>query len=213
MNVVRDVCEQQQAELHEIWPLAAKELPKQLPLFQRRNWYLAWSACDYLTQRDGFGPLSPETLEASTEVYIPARMEILTYKGKTVVMDGAHNAQKIQTLVHSLKNRFPKQPIAVLFSSVEANSRRTRSAAKEVAEIAEQVIITSFSGEQDSPKQSVNPAKVAEIFHGLGYDNWQVIAEPEAALDALVKRPEPVLLITGSFYLLNHIRPLLLPKK
>lgn len=212
MQVVREVCQQQQAELHEIEPRPAKELPDNLPLFQRRNWYLAFSAYTFVANRDSLADLTPEQLASTTSTYIPARMEIVEKNDKTLVLDGAHNAQKIETLIKSMKRRFPTQETAVLFSLVQSKSTRTRAALKEVIKIAEHIIITSFDIEQDLRKLSTSSLKIAQYCDELGFNNFEIIEDPAQAYKALLKRSEPVLLITGSFYLLNHIRPIVFKK-
>ncbi len=212
MNVLREVCDQQQAELHEVWPLSDSELPKNLPLFQRKNWYLALSVYRYLAQRDGLSELTEQQLATTTETHIPARMETFERGKKIVILDGAHNAQKLEALVRSIRARYPNQDIALLFGLAQTKGRRTRSSIGVATKFAHHIIITSFAGEQDIPKVSVPTKSMAEECKHLGYNDWEIVADSVAALGVLLRRPEPVLLVAGSFYLLNHIRPLMLEK-
>ncbi len=210
MAVLREVCEQQQAELHEIWPLRNAELPKNLPLFQRKNWYLALSVYRTLAERDGLPELSKKNLATTTETYIPARMETIQKGKKVVILDAAHNAQKLEALAQSITARYPDKKIALLFSVAQTKGRRTRSSVAVATKLADHMIITSFAGEQDVPKVSVQPRAIAEHCHLLGFDEWEIVADPQAAYKALLKRPEEILVVAGSFYLLNHVRPLIL---
>ncbi len=57
-------------------------------------------------------------------------------------------------------------------------------------------------------KQSVDPLKIAEHCAALGFESIEIIVDPKEAFKKLLQRLEPVLLVSGSFYLLNHIRPL-----
>lgn len=209
MQIVREVAEREQAELHEVWPLTAKELPASLPLFQRRNWYLALMVYVVLSSRDNLPELNESQLSESSQVYIPARMEIIAHKEKTIIVDGAHNAQKLESLAGSIKAKYPKQKVAVLFSLLHSKADRLRSNLEPLLSLADQVIITTFDTEYSAGKTSMNPLKIAEACDALGYQNWQIIDSPKAAFKALQKCEEPILLVTGSFYLLNHIRPLL----
>ena len=210
MDVIREVCEQNQATLHEVWEVPAHELPSNLPLFQRRNWYLAWSAYEFLVDRDKLPQASEEKLAATTAAYIPARMEIIPLKaGKTLVLDGAHNAQKIAVLMKSLKARFPKATFAVMLSFGQNKDFQLRSSLAEITAVADHLIITSFGNPKDVYKTSINPIKIAEQCHVLGYDAWESISDTDKAYKALIKRPESVLLVTGSFYLLHGLRPLI----
>jgi dihydrofolate synthase/folylpolyglutamate synthase len=207
MTVAREVCEQQHAELHEVWPLAAKELPTNLPLFQRRNWYLAWSVYQFVRDRDGLSELNERQIQESTEVLVPARMEIIELAGKIVVMDGAHNPQKMQAFIKSLKSRFPKAHFAVMFALANHKNESLKATLKVITPVASHLIITSFDVNEDNHHRSVAPMKVAEAYHTMGYDNWETISNPEQAFAALCNRPEEVIVVTGSFYLLNHVRP------
>jgi dihydrofolate synthase / folylpolyglutamate synthase len=208
LNVVREVCEAQSAELHEIMPMKSAELPTNLPLFQRRNWYLAFCVYEYIADRDGVGKLSEQQLAITTEIKIPARMETLVFRDKVVIMDGAHNAQKLQTLFKSIKNQYPRHEIAALISLKQTKGIRTQTSLEVIVKHVSWLGITSFNSEDDAPYKSVEPAKLAERCHMMGFDRWEIIDDPKQAFTEFLKRPEPILLATGSFYLLNHIRPI-----
>lgn len=207
MEVVREVCEQQHAELHEVMPLAAKQLPHNLPLFQRRNWYLAWSVYEYLAGRDSLPRLDENRLHTSTAVLVPARMEVIEWQGKTIVMDGAHNEQKMHALMKSLKAKFPHATFACMFSLAHHKTEQLKATLAVIGSLTNHVIITAFETDQDDRHRSLSIVKVAEAYHTMGYDNWETIANPEDAVAALIKRSEEVLVITGSLYLLNYVRP------
>lgn len=212
MSVVREVCSQQQATFHEILPIGNKDLPKNLPLFQRRNWYLALSAFQFVAERDELNPPSEIVLANSTQTYIPARMEVLQIAGHTIILDGAHNAQKFKALVSSVKNQFPDKQIAILIGMVQGKGAGLQNNLRVLRPLIGHTIITAFVGQQDMQKLSIDPLKIAEAYDKLGLSDFEIIDDPEAAFNRLLARPETVLLVTGSFYLLNHIRPLLSKK-
>jgi dihydrofolate synthase / folylpolyglutamate synthase len=210
MDVVREICEQIHGELHEVWELQPSQLPKNLVLFQRRNWYLALMAYDYLSKRDCLPELGESQLAESTAVAVPARMETFIYKDKTIILDGAHNAQKMHALAISVHKAYGKQSVALLISLVQSKNFKIRTSLQEVLATADHAIITGFDTTQDMRKQSVKPVKIAEHCLDLGFDSIDIVEDPQTAFKRLLDRPEPVLLVTGSFYLLNHIRPLVL---
>lgn len=209
MAVIREVCNAHAADLHEIVPVKSGELPKALPLFQRRNWYLAYCTYRYVAERDGLPAATEQQLANSTLTKVPARMEVVKLKDKLLIMDGAHNAQKLQTLFKSIRAQYPKQDIAALISMKHTKGIRTQTSLDVIVRYVSWLGITSFTGEQDTPYRSVEPAKIAERCHMMGFDEWKIDDDPEEAFKQLLKRPEPVLLVTGSFYLLNHIRPII----
>lgn len=212
MEVLRKASDQARAELHKVLPKKPSELPKQLPLYQRRNWYLAFMVYEFLSKRDGLPALNESQLAESINTYIPARMEIVQFKDKTIVFDGAHNGQKMHALVDSMRHRFKNQKVAVLFSLVKSKKQRTVATLSEITKVADHVIITGFDVEQDLRKMSVRALDVAQYFEQLDFHDWEIVDAPGQALARLLQRKEEVLLITGSFYLLNQIRPIFMEK-
>ncbi len=180
----------------------------ELPIFQQRNLQLALQAVNAALQRDGREPISQTQYAQAAQTYIPGRMEIIKLAGKTIVLDGAHNAQKFVALSESLRARFPQQDIAVLAAFAEGDGQRLSGALKVIGSFASDMIITSFVSAKDYVRRSVDTAKVALQAQAIGLTT-QIEPNSAAAFTALLARPEPVLLVTGSFYLLNHIRPLI----
>lgn len=177
-----------------------------MPLFQQRNFYLAEKAIAYVLQRDG-ALLTDAQKDRARTAYVPGRMEIINYRGKTIILDGAHNAQKLNMLKSSITHEFGNPKIAVLIGFVESDEQRITSALSVLSGLADYYVATSFVSAKDYIKHSVNPQVIAD-----SCPNLTVQVEPDVtkAFKVLLARPEPVLLVTGSFYLLNHIRPLML---
>lgn len=205
MDIIREVCSQQHAELHEVWPLRSSELPHSLPLFQRRNWYLAFAAFGLLADRDSLGELTEPQLGQTASVLIPARMERRKIGTKTVIMDGAHNAQKLEALVASIKHDFPKQKLPILISLVTTKQTRLSQCIEAVLPICQEMIITTFSTAQGE-KVSVDPLKIAEACEALDFEHWTIVDDPQNAYKQLLKTKTDTCIVTGSFYLLNHVR-------
>jgi folylpolyglutamate synthase/dihydropteroate synthase len=136
-------------------------------------------------------------------------MEEIVYGGKTIIMDGAHNAQKLHALSQSVRNKYPDKSIAGLVSFVGQRSYRLEHAVKELLQLLDHSIITSFNSPQDSPHASVDTDELLKIFNHYDAKSVQIVTDPAAALQKLLDRPEKIVLVAGSFYLLNHIRPLL----
>ncbi len=209
MDVIREVSRQQQAELHEVRSPSADQLPDKLPLFQQRNWFLASHVYDYVAERDHLTLINAKDLQSTQSTQIPARMEIIKRGGSTLVIDGAHNGQKLAALGASLEDMFGKQKTVVLFSLVQSSNLRLRTSLKALTDFADHIIITSFETQEDFIKQSVNPRRMVEAFKSLNFESVEVITNPAEAYKALQKRPQPLKVVTGSFYLLNHIRPII----
>ena len=151
--------------------------------------------------------------QAAAAVNIPARMEIFRYKDKTVILDGAHNAQKLHAFLSSVEEMFQGEKIAVLVSFAANRDYRLKDSLRELSKVTDDLIVTAFENNQDVQHKSVEPDIIANIAKAKGVNNVKIIRNPKTALEALLKRPEHLLLVTGSFYLLNHIRPLMLELK
>ena len=211
MDVLRQRSDKYQAKLYEITP-ETLEISANLPLFQQRNWQLAKAVSSFVVKRDGLPALTTDQLKTSIDTLIPARMEIIKTGDKTLILDGSHNDQKMKVLVGSIEASFPGKKAALLISLVAGRNRPPTKVFKQLSKIATSVILTSFSMEQDLHQFPINPEKLADVCAGLGFKKIRIIQNPVAAYGELLKQPEPLLLVTGSFYLLNHIRPLVFNK-
>lgn len=208
-DVIRTVAAQKQAVLHEFLAAEPDAVVRDLPAFQKRNWYLAEQVVSYILKRDKLSPLTEENLKKSTTIYIPARMEVINYKAKKLILDGSHNQQKLNTLTTAIRDWYPNQKVAVLVGLLEEKDNELHDALLEITKIANFIITTSFFAGQDIPRDPMDPEHMKSLFAQLGFSEVESIAQPEHALAALLERPEEILLVTGSFYLLNHVRPII----
>lgn len=181
-----------------------------LPLFQQRNFSLARKVVRYVLDRDG-GTVTREQEKLAAHTVIPARMEIRKAAGKTIVVDGAHNPQKLHALMQSVRAQYPDTDIAVLvgFAKSRTPANRSNAGIREVANVAAHIILTSFSVNRLQPHDSDSPASAAATLRDIGFAPYEIAEDPVHAFRLLLQRPEPVAVVTGSFYLLNTIRPLL----
>lgn len=207
MSVVQRVVADQQATLHVLHGQDSIEHPD-LPLFQQRNLGLAAQTVNYVLRRDFQQSLERSALYRAAETRIPARLERRQVGGKTVIIDGSHNQQKLTTLFESIEQLYPDQPVAVLCAFVGGNRERWQGGLRLLAERAEHIIFTEFHSQQDMPKTSVAATELNEFCKELDNTESEVITDPAAAYQTLLARDEPLLIVTGSFYLLNHVRPL-----
>jgi dihydrofolate synthase / folylpolyglutamate synthase len=208
MDVFTEAARQKQAQLYMLSRVPVHPEADDLPLFQRRNYGLAYAAVHYICQRDHLPAPAAEALHLAAHTHIPGRMELLRLRNKTLILDASHNAQKLHALAESIRQQFPRRPVAVLAALIAGRVGRMEAAAKELSELADYLIVSSFSGGRDGPVHSLDPEVIAKACEKDGATSVDVIADPEAAFARLQKRPEKVLVVTGSFYLLNHIRPL-----
>jgi dihydrofolate synthase/folylpolyglutamate synthase len=210
-DIINQQCAHQYAELHLIEPLTSVVSDLSfLPLFQQRNFYLAQQAVNYTIERDSILQLSPRSVIAAAKTHIPARMETFNYKDKIIILDGAHNAQKLHALVESISSKYSGQSAAAMISFSALNaSTRLNDGLQEISRLVKHVIVTEFGVDQDIHQQSVEAEVITHACQEIGLKSI-VIRDPIAAFKALLTSPEKILLVTGSFYLLNPVRPYVL---
>lgn len=207
MDVIKQHCKVKQAPLHIVNQTREMREHHQavgpMPDYQLRNWLLAHAVYMYVAERDGLKHLTRQVLRSTQLVQVPARMDVLKLKGKTIVMDGAHNEQKMTTFLRSFQRLYPGVKPVVMIGL--KNGKEYESLVPLLAPLASSVIVTTFETTQDLPVTSMDPAPVAEAFAKQGVVAHS-IADQESALQALLESPEKVCIITGSFYLLSQLR-------
>ncbi len=205
---IRERAQQEHAVLTVVSP---EDLPflKDVPPFAARNWQLAQAVYELLAARDDLPELSQAKLTGTAHTLVPARMEVVKVGNKTVVLDGSHNQQKLAALRQGLEARFGDQPKALLTSFVRTKSNLIAEAAAEIVPAFQGVIVTSYETKQDNHHHSLPTGEIEAACRAAGATDVQVITDPKTAFEALLARAEPVLVVTGSFYLLNHIRPII----
>lgn len=206
MAVFRLVAQKQQATFQAVTDETA---PNLLPDFQHRNWALAKAAYEYVKNRDGLSVLDASDERTVAEQTPPGRWEIYNYKDKAIILDGAHNPQKMQALAMSLAAA-DISSVAVLANFLAAPWDKVSPALAYLQPYAHHLIIPEFQVGQDSKGRHSLTAK--DLAHYAGQQHFVSIeAQPDlaTALAALLRRPEKTLLVTGSLYLVSAVRPIM----
>lgn len=180
-----------------------KEVFKTLPGFQRRNWLLANQVLNYVSRRDSLTALTEEELSATMKVNVPGRMDAHIIKGKTVILDGAHNEQKMRAFVSSFQKLYPGKKAAILLGLKEG--KEYESVLPLLKPICIQLVVTSFATTQDLPIKAIKPSILAEAAQRLKFSNVAVEPNAQKALDLLINSTADTVVVTGSFYLLGNL--------
>ena len=217
-SVVMRVFEAEVAELHAILNVLSdyddlsRGVPKteivKLPQYQQRNWLLAKKVYDYIVQRDNLPVLEPEQLVTSMQVKIPGRMDIWAIDGKTLVMDGAHNEQKMTAFVASFQALYPNQKATVVLALKKGKEYETVLPLLEP--ICSNLIVTSFDTFQDLPIVSIEPELLAREASRLGFKNVKTEHDYIKAYELANSSSDDIVVITGSFYLLSSLRTVII---
>lgn len=179
-------------------------LLEDLPLYQQRNWLIARRVYRYVTERDSLPLIADAKLQKTQSLQVPARMEIRKHGSKTLVMDGAHNEQKMTAFVSSFTELFPGVKPAVLVAL--KTGKEYQAVSPLLAQLAAQIIVTTFDTSQDLPARSMDPELFADALRAAGAQNVRVVPNQRLAYDTLMQTAQTTRVITGSFYLLSQLR-------
>lgn len=215
MNAQKSVIENQIREIVKVKSAnliiqSSNEIIPNLPLppFHVRNFNLAIAVYKYLLKRDELSLIGQDEMVIASQVLIPARMEVIKHLGKTIVLDGSHNEQKLKALKIALQQQFPDKEIDLLVSMGINKIDQVKLSLRQLRKISDSITITKFRLGLDEYRSPINPATLEKLCHELGFEKVQTISDPTEAFNYLSKPNQRILVITGSFYLLNHIRPL-----
>lgn len=211
MSVIKKRCSEHDAELHLVKPDQQNyDDLTSLPLFQKRNLHLAVQAVNYILRRDHGKTLTTGEIQRAADVYIPGRMEMVSYNNRTIILDGSHNEQKISALVESMRQKYPTDSIALLVSFGENKQTSVMNCLKLLRTISPSIILTAFNLGQDEVRVAIKPDALAILAEEVGFIDIITEPEPHKALELLAEKTADIGLVTGSFYLLNHIREVVL---
>ncbi len=139
--------------------------------------------------------------------FIPGRLEIVSRK-PLVILDGAHNPDKMRAMVESVKTIFPNKKVRVIIAIKDDKN------AKEMLEIllpiCRELIFTGYKIKADQGiVKSYKPRKLLNLFLSIGITcKANVISDPKKSLDLAIKHvnPNDIILVTGSLYLVGVIK-------
>lgn len=174
---------------------------------QLRNWTLARAAAEYVQQRDGRP--APARLPSPQQpgMIPPGRLETHSVGPVTVILDGAHNPQKLTSLVEALHSRGVERAV-VLASFVRAPEAKLAGNLLALRDFATELILAPFTMLQDLAKESPPAAELAAEARRVGFGRVTGEESLPAALDRALAAGAPVVVITGSLYFVAQLRPL-----
>ncbi len=172
--------------------------------YQHENVSLALASLYDLSKRDGFNYDASLTATTLRSLQFRGRFEIKKVGDKTVVLDGAHNPQKMAAFIQSLKREYPDQHFDFLIAF--SKTKDFDSMLDEIVPVASHIIVTTFGeGTQGMHICAQDPELIRTSLQKKGCDNVTVVKDCISAWLALLKRNSSVSVVTGSLYLLSDI--------
>jgi len=160
-----------------------------------------------------FGLSVPDDVIEQTlpTIRIPGRLEVVA-QSPTIVLDGAHNPDKMNALLATLPEYFTYKRLIV----VAAFTRRHDVAAMlaRLAPVVDHIVLTSFTMYGDfGPGQAIPPHELAALFATFQpRGTSEVVPDPIAAVAAAREwaNSDDCVCVTGSLYLVGAVRDTLL---
>lgn len=176
--------------------------------YQAENCSLALTVFYYLSKRDNFIPDETKIRQCLKSINFIGRMESVFIKNKTLILDGAHNPQKMKSFIDSLRLAYPNKKFSFLIAFREGKD--FRSMIDYIIPVATKIILTDYvTTSYDMVHHSVSPEIIVKYFKKKKFHNYEIIRDKSLAIDQLIKYSEKTVVITGSFYLLSTIYPIL----
>ncbi len=171
-----------------------------LALPGRHQRYNAAVALGALEVAGGAFPVSGALIrEGLATVSWPGRFEVMLER-PTVVLDGAHNGEGVKALVETIEDFRQGRRIKLLFASME--DKEWRLMLNMLVDVVDEMVLTRVSMERSAvPKQLAS--------HVAGRVPHRVMNDARQGLGYLLTsaRPEDIVLVAGSLYLLGEVRP------
>lgn len=141
-------------------------------------------------------------------LYIPARMDVIAINNKKLIIDGAHNPQKMESFLKSLTHIFglDKKVFLIAFKT----GKDTEQMLRMIAPHASQIILTSFElHNQDMPHFSQSPEELKQMLLQQGYNSVVVVPSSQQGLELALGTTGEEVVITGSLYFASVLYQLL----
>jgi dihydrofolate synthase / folylpolyglutamate synthase len=167
--------------------------------FQRRNAATAIATMEQLPPALRPNPAQIES--AFAELIIPGRMEV--YPGHpTLVFDIAHNVEKAEELVRSLRERFAERHFTYVVAI--SASKDATEILRTLASLPANFVFTSFD---TAGREATNPMRLLRIAEKIG--TWgRSVGDPIDALSVARRSAaaNDVIVVTGSTFLVAALR-------
>lgn len=174
--------------------------------YQAENAGVALATLAALSKRDNFSLDENKIKTALRAAHFAGRFDVKKIKGKTVILDGAHNPQKMSSFIKSLKKVYPGKKFHFLISFKKGKDYP--DILKHITPVATKITITDFYvANQDLTHISEEPHVIQKHLQKLGYKNIEITKNPKLAFQKVLAQNDDV--ITGSLYFLSVIYPLL----
>lgn len=171
--------------------------------YQAENAGLALAVLSYLSQRDTFPIREENARRALKHIVIPGRFQTFRKNGVEIIIDGAHNPQKMEAFINSLQQKYQNKKLHFLIAFKQAKDYKKML--KIILPVAKSIVLTDFShAKQGFHIASVSPQEIAKQLEMWQFSNHQISSKPVSVLREYSSSDTP-LVVTGSLYLVGDV--------
>ena len=177
-----------------------------IPPFQQDNFKLAQAVVRYIAKRDGLMNADEAVVAACIYNTPPGRFEVYKAGKVTIILDGAHNPQKLAAFCNALRLQYDS-PYTWLVGFIEAPDEKIENCLEQIYMPANEYYFTNFRVRQDiKSRKSVDMYELVDRT-----DDWDAfvsaVSNPVQVLEKIVhSQKQRTVVITGSLYLVAKLR-------
>ena len=174
---------------------------------QVENVVVALKTFSLIAKRDGFMINEKKMNDVLLKLSFLGRMDIITINNKQIILDGAHNVQKMNSLIKTLQKIYPNQKSVFLLAF--KNGKDYQQMIKKIIPLASEIILTQFGSlSQDLPHKSQDLNNMAEFLKKNHFTKVFQFQKSKDALEFCLQKKENIV-VTGSLYFMAEIYTLL----
>lgn len=175
---------------------------------QAENCSLALACLALLAKREKFKINEQKLRKALKKISIPGRFNILKHEDKKVIIDGAHNPQKMQIFIKNLSQIFPGQKFDFVLAFKKGKD--FKKMLEKIIPLADKIYLSSFSVHKAATHlNSVDSNIVSSYLKKKKFKNIEVVTSNQKEILSVIKSSKKPVAITGSLYLIGSIYPYL----
>ncbi|MFH0773133.1 MAG: cyanophycin synthetase [bacterium] len=174
---------------------------------QAQNAALAIATLCYLSKRDKFNINQEIAISMLKTLRFKGRFDILSQNNNHIILDGAHNVQKMRALLKTVRKLYPNKKFTFVLAF--KRGKEYQKMVELIIPFAERMVITHiFSDNQDLHHFSVPPNNIIEEIKRLGFSRV-VVKNNIADIIKMMQQESSSFVVSGSLYLLGDIYKLL----
>jgi dihydrofolate synthase / folylpolyglutamate synthase len=172
--------------------------------FQAKNCSLALKISEFALKKQNILINWQKIVKILPKLRFKGRVDLIEFDNKTIILDGAHNPQKMKAFTQTLRKIFPNEKFVFLVAFLD--NKEVLEMLQTFEFLAEKIIFTTFNlkNTQAISRNSVSIQTLQQILPKQILQKSEFIENLPKSLDFSLKTQKN-LVITGSLYFLTQI--------